>query len=110
MVALGVAGMLAAAGSAAGHSTQTVSAAAPPFSGNFFGVGGSGIGPVSTTDFTVNVSGVLIVSFHGDPSTGCAARGLCDYSGLLSVQLGNQADLSVVNLGHRKGLSNQATL
>src|SRR5437016_3059550 len=97
MVALGVVALLAGAGSA-GAQTQV------GFGGNFFGGGGT------STDFAVNVRGVLIVSFHGDPGTGCAARGLCGYSGLVSVQLGNQAELSVANLGHGKGLSNRATL
>jgi hypothetical protein len=38
---------------------------------------------VSDTTVDVNISGSLVVSFHGDQATGCAARGLCGYSGVV---------------------------
>jgi len=45
----------------------------------------SGGTALSTTDVGVQVSGELTVSFHGDPEAGCAAYGLCEYSGTITV-------------------------
>ena len=52
--------------------------------GVFFG-GGSPAGPqpVSATYVEANFGGSVVVSFHGDPATGCAREGLCGYSGVI---------------------------
>jgi hypothetical protein len=53
---------------------------------------GGGPGVVSATAVQITVTGSLVVSFHGDQSTGCAARGLCGYSGVITWR--PQADAS----------------
>jgi hypothetical protein len=40
----------------------------------------------SFTEIPVRVRGALVVQFHGDQSTGCAARGLCGFSGTIIWQ------------------------
>ena len=45
--------------------------------------------PASDVVFTqipVRVRGALVVEFHGDQATGCAARGLCGFSGTVIWQ------------------------
>ncbi len=54
-----------------------------------------GHAPVSTTDVPAHTSGELTVSFHGDPATGCAAQGICGYSGTVVFRPGSQGDLSL---------------
>jgi hypothetical protein len=41
---------------------------------------------LSQTSIPVQVQGDLVVSFHGDPATGCVASGLCPYSGTIVVR------------------------
>jgi hypothetical protein len=50
---------------------------------------------VSDTDIPVRTTGQLTVSFRGDQATGCAARGLCGYSGTVIWQPARSGDLSV---------------
>jgi hypothetical protein len=50
---------------------------------------------VSDTDIPVRTTGQLTVSFHGDEATGCAARGLCAYSGTVIWEPARSGDLSV---------------
>jgi hypothetical protein len=40
----------------------------------------------SFTGIPVRVRGDLVVQFHGDPATGCAARGLCGFAGTIIWQ------------------------
>lgn len=47
--------------------------------------GGSGT-LVSSTQIPVRIRGALAVQFHGDQATGCAARGLCGFSGTVIWQ------------------------
>ena len=50
-------------------------------------VGGSGSGTdISITEIPVRLRGALTVQFHGDQATGCAARGLCGFSGTVIWQ------------------------
>lgn len=49
--------------------------------GGFFAIGGL---PTATlVEIPARVAGHVVVRFHGDPATGCAARGLCGYSGTI---------------------------
>jgi hypothetical protein len=61
---------------------------------------------LSQTDIGLQVSGEVTVSFHGDPAAGCAAYGVCGYSGTVTV-LPRSGDLLVVKVrrGHRIGYS-----
>jgi hypothetical protein len=49
-------------------------------------IGGPGGRLVSETNTPARVQGELVVTFHGDPSVGCAAYGLCAYSGTIVVK------------------------
>jgi hypothetical protein len=83
-VALGAAlalGVAPGAGAAGGGSTQT--SLGVPF----------GPGLRAETDVPVRSTGKVVVSFHGDPATGCAARGLCGYSGTDTLDAGARGDL-----------------
>ncbi len=66
-----VVGVLAALAPAA----KTAAASQSSFS--FFGGGSRG----RLVSIPISLAGRLIVRFHGDPATGCAAHGLCGYSG-----------------------------
>lgn len=69
------------------------------FIGSFFG----GAGIQSETSLPVTGSGALVVTFHGDQSAGCAARGLCGYSGSVTIRPGMGGDISVLKLRtHRR--------
>ena len=50
---------------------------------------------LSQTSIPIYVQGDLVVSFHGDPAGGCAASGLCAYSGTVVVRPGT-GDISVL--------------
>jgi hypothetical protein len=54
----------------------------------------SGAKLVSQADVPVDVAGQLTVTFHGDAATGCAAAGLCGYSGTV-VFRSRSGDLGV---------------
>jgi hypothetical protein len=51
---------------------------------------------VSTTNIPALTSGQLTISFHGDPATGCAAQGICGYSGTLAFRPGSRGEFTVV--------------
>jgi hypothetical protein len=51
--------------------------------------------PVSITDIPVRVSGGLTLSFHGDAASGCAAHGLCGYSGTIVWQPPRTGNLTI---------------
>jgi hypothetical protein len=53
----------------------------------FGAVGGAQI--VSVTTLPASGSGELVVSFHGDPATGCARRGVCGYAGTIVLRPGD---------------------
>ncbi len=74
----------------------------------FFGNGPGGA--ISTIDVPGTLSGSLTVSFRGDPATGCAAQGLCAYSGTVVVRPGSQVDLAVAEGRVHGRLSYQAQL
>lgn len=40
-------------------------------------------GPRQATSVDVNITGSLVVSFHGDAAAGCASKGVCSYSGFV---------------------------
>ena len=56
---------------------------------------------LSQTDLSVCVTGSLTVTFAGDPATGCAAHGLCSYTGTETWQPRGLGDLSVSRFEHR---------
>lgn len=41
---------------------------------------------LSQTDISARVQGDLVVTFHGDTAAGCAAQGVCPYSGTIVVR------------------------
>lgn len=74
-------------------------------------VGGSATGgrPLSSTEIPFNLTGALTVSFHGDPSTGCALRGLCGYSGTLDTSLPS-GELEILTYRAQGRVGHDATL
>jgi hypothetical protein len=52
--------------------------------------------PLSVLNVPEQTSGELTVSFHGDPSTGCAVQGICSYSGTVVFRPGGQGYLSLL--------------
>lgn len=67
-------------------------ASAQSSSQTLFGFSGSGK-PVSMTQIPGQLTGDLTVAFHGDPSSGCAAQGLCGYSGTVTLSPGFGAEM-----------------
>jgi hypothetical protein len=57
----------------------------------------------SVRDISARVDGRLIVRFHGDPAAGCAARGLCQYSGTIIWTPAHAADLEADAQTDRRG-------
>jgi hypothetical protein len=76
MLVLGVIGALVTAGVAAAQST----------SAQLIFTGTPGAKVLSATDISLSITGQLSVSFQGDPAGGCAAYGLCPYSGTVVVR------------------------
>lgn len=71
--------------------------------------GGSGQ-DVSITTIPVRVRGDLAVDFHGDRATGCAARGLCGFSGTVIWQPPPIATLETDAFRDRGGIAYDASL
>lgn len=59
------------------------------------GVFGSGSPVTVRTTIPVRITGVLSVTFHGDPAAGCARWGLCGYSGTVSWQPPPRASIEI---------------
>jgi hypothetical protein len=53
---------------------------------------------LSETGIDGTVRGQVVVSFHGDPASGCRARGVCGYGGTVIVRPGGSLDLFIVKL------------
>lgn len=64
---------------------------------SFIFAGPKGLHVLSQTSIPVRATGQLTVAFHGDPGTGCAARGLCAYSGTTSWRPVASGELAVVS-------------
>lgn len=71
---------------------------------------GTGSKLVSQTDAPVCVTGGLTVTFAGDPTTGCAARGLCGYAGTETWQPEGVGDLAVATYAQGGRRSTTATM
>lgn len=69
-----------------------------------------GHSPVSSTNVPAQTSGRLTVSFHGDAATGCAASGVCGYSGTVVFTAGAQGNLGVSKYRVRGRVSYQVQL
>ena len=71
-------------------------------SGVSFVIGGGGR-VVAQRNYDLTVSGDVRVAFRGDPGAGCAAHGVCAYSGtaIWKPAASATADLSVIRSGHR---------
>lgn len=74
-------------------------------SSSFYSYGG-GTRIVSEVDISVCVTGRLTVTFAGDPGTGCATDGVCEYSGTetYAPSPGDSGDLNLMTVerdGHR---------
>lgn len=88
-----------------------VASASAQTSATFFAFGiGSPSRPISTTEIPADFRGTLTVSFHGDPGTGCAAQGLCGYSGTVVLRPGPGGVVGVVAYRADGHLSYQAAL
>ncbi len=70
-----------------------------------FGGGPANSFPLSESvrDISARVDGQLVVRFHGDPAAGCAARGLCGYSGTIIWTPAHSAAVEVDALRNRRG-------
>ncbi len=79
---------------------------------SFFSLSPRGSRIVAETDLPVCVTGSLAVTFTGDPAAGCAADGLCDYSGNESYTPGRQSvgDLNITTIAYRGRRVTTATL
>ena len=64
---------------------------------------------VSETSVPVRAEGQIVVAFHGDAGAGCAAFGLCPYSGTILVRPGNGA-LGLITYRQHGRIERQATL
>jgi hypothetical protein len=95
--ALTVLALAPAAAASGGSGSQAVSGT----------IAGGNQPPVSFRSLMVSarITGDLIVHFHGDPATGCAARGLCGYSGTIIWTPAQPATLSVMGTKTRDGTS-----
>jgi hypothetical protein len=91
--ALLVGALIAAlAGSARAQSTSTL----------LFAFGSvPGATPVSQTSIRATATGQLVVMFHGDAASGCAAHGLCAYRGTTVVRIGAGGEIVVLKYVHR---------
>ena len=69
----------------------------------------SGAKLVSQADVPIDVAGQLTVTFHGDAATGCAAAGLCGYSGTV-VFRSRSGDLGVETYRQRGRIGHMAFL
>ncbi len=67
---------------------------------------GQGIGTASALsrimEIPVRLGGELLVRFHGDPGTGCAARGVCGYAGAVSWRPSTPGTLNIFESGSRR--------
>ncbi len=87
LVAVGVA--LAAVLCAASDTTLAASPAAPTAAAaahgssqaTLYADGGGNAPPFTVVQIPARITGSVVVRFRGDPTTGCAARGLCRYAG-----------------------------
>jgi hypothetical protein len=72
----------------------------------------SGHGPSSfgLVQIPVRLKGGLTVRFHGDPGTGCAARGLCGYAGAVSWRPPSTGTLVIIESRAGGRVSYQASL
>ncbi len=87
--------VIAVVAMAALASSSPVAAQNGGSSSVLFGFGGpAGAKLLSEADVPIQASGQLTVAFHGDAATGCAAAGLCGYSGTIVVRPGS-GDLGI---------------
>jgi hypothetical protein len=64
---------------------------------------------VSETSVPVRAEGEIVVAFHGDAAAGCAAVGLCPYSGTILVRPGSGA-LGLITYRQHGRIERQASL
>jgi hypothetical protein len=65
---------------------------------------------LATIDIPARFAGTLTVAFHGDPSTGCAPQGLCDYHGTVVFGPGSGALVAVDRFRRNGRIAYDATL
>ena len=59
---------------------------------------GSGARLISSTGVVVGFSGTVAILFHGDRGSGCAAKGLCGYSGVITWRPGIAGNSGVLEI------------
>jgi hypothetical protein len=94
--------LLALAGLAGPAQAQNVG-------GQFFAFGIGGGKVLSETNVPLQTTGELVVSFRGDAAAGCAAAGLCAYSGTIIVRP-TGGNLSIATVQRGKRIEHAATL
>jgi hypothetical protein len=60
---------------------------------------------VTQIDIPMSVTGQVVVSFHGDPGSGCRAIGVCGYSGTVTWSPGGSGHLLVAKILLHKKIS-----
>lgn len=65
---------------------------------------------ISESDVPVCATGRVTVAFAGDPAAGCAAEGLCDYSGTETFAPDGSGDLSLVRTSRHGRITTSGTL
>jgi hypothetical protein len=71
---------------------------------------GGGAKTLSFRQIPARLEGRLTVEFHGDRAAGCAARGLCGYSGTVVWQPPRTGSLGIVTYREGKKIEHQASL
>jgi hypothetical protein len=94
---------------ACGAGAAVMAAPAAAHSSYLFAVGG-GAKTVSVTQLPARLEGLLTVEFHGDRAAGCAARGLCGYSGTVVWQPPRTGSLGIVTYREGRKIEHQASL
>jgi hypothetical protein len=104
--------LASACGMALGHAGQTaVASGGGGVSSSTFVIGtGRGVLAVSTQDVKATISGNVVVTYHGDPASGCAAHGLCGYSGTTSWAPPRSVSLSIERTRTTHGVDISAAL
>jgi hypothetical protein len=69
-----------------------------------------GPGTASFKQIPARIEGQLTVAFHGDRAAGCAARGVCGYTGTVVWQPPHTGSLEIVTYRQRGKLEHEASL
>ncbi len=105
----GLVTVAATALAACGVGAIVMAAPAGADSSTLFAVG-PGTKEISFTQIPARIEGQLTVGFHGDRAAGCAARGLCGYSGTVIWQPPRSGSVEILTYRHKGKIEHQASL